>query len=69
MPSRSESLLSGARVVRPPIHLELLLAYGRSQSNVTRLRNGSLNVADDKTTEVAQKMSSISRRRQATRSQ
>lgn len=34
---------------------ELLLAYGRSQSNVTRLRNGSLNLADDKTTEVAQK--------------
>jgi hypothetical protein len=34
---------------------ELLLAYGRSQSNVTRLRNGSLNVANDKTTEVAQK--------------
>ena len=34
---------------------ELLLAYGRSQGNVTRLRNGSLNVADDKTREVAQK--------------
>lgn len=34
---------------------ELLLAYGRSQGNVTRLRNGSLNVADDKTCEVAQK--------------
>ena len=34
---------------------ELLLAYGRSQGNVTRLRNGSLNVADDKTHEVAQK--------------
>ena len=34
---------------------ELLLAYGRSQGNVTRLRNGSLNVADDPETEVAQK--------------
>ena len=34
---------------------EVLLAYGRSQGNVTRLRNGSLNVADDPETEVAQK--------------
>ncbi|MFI6827569.1 DNA methyltransferase [Kribbella sp. NPDC050241] len=34
---------------------DLLLAYGKPQSNVTRLRNGSLSVADDKTTEVAQK--------------
>ena len=34
---------------------ELLLAYGKPQGNVTRLRNGSLSVADDKTTEVAQK--------------
>jgi hypothetical protein len=34
---------------------ELLLAFGRSQGNVTRLRNGSLNVADDPATEVAQK--------------
>jgi hypothetical protein len=34
---------------------DLLLAYGRSQSNVTRLRNGLLNVANDETTEVAQK--------------
>ena len=34
---------------------DLLLAYGRSQGNVTRLRNGSLNVADDQTREVAQK--------------
>jgi SAM-dependent methyltransferase len=34
---------------------ELLLAYGRSQGNITRLRNGSLNVADDKAHEVAQK--------------
>lgn len=34
---------------------DLLAAYGKPQGNVTRLRNGSLNVADDKTTEVAQK--------------
>ena len=34
---------------------ELLAAYGRSASNITRLRNGSLNVAEDPTTEVAQK--------------
>lgn len=34
---------------------ELLLAYGRARGNVTRLRNGSLNVADDPVTEVAQK--------------
>jgi len=34
---------------------ELLAAYGRSSSNITRLRNGSLNVADDPSTEVAQK--------------
>jgi hypothetical protein len=34
---------------------DLLLAYGRSQGNITRLRNGSLNVADDKTREIAQK--------------
>ena len=34
---------------------ELLLAYGRSKGNVTRLRNGSLNVADDPEHEIAQK--------------
>lgn len=34
---------------------DLLLAYGKPQSSVTRLRNGDLNVARDKTTEVAQK--------------
>lgn len=34
---------------------DLLLAYGKPQGNVTRLRNGSLNVAVDQTTEVAQK--------------
>ncbi|MBC6495131.1 DNA methyltransferase [Microbacterium sp. 4-7] len=35
--------------------LDLLLAYGKPQGNVTRLRNGSLNVALDLATEVAQK--------------
>src|SRR3954453_1997528 len=34
---------------------ELLLAYGKPLGNVTRLRNGSLNVADDKKTGIAQK--------------
>ncbi len=34
---------------------DLLLAYGKPQGNVTRLRNGSLNVAVDPATEVAQK--------------
>ncbi|TDW31421.1 DNA methyltransferase [Cryobacterium psychrophilum] len=34
---------------------ELLLGYGRSQSNITRLRNGSLNVAENKTHDVVQK--------------
>jgi hypothetical protein len=34
---------------------DLLAAYGRSQGNITRLRNGQLNVADDKDNEVAQK--------------
>jgi hypothetical protein len=37
------------------IIFDLLLAYGRSQGNVTRLRNGSLNIANDKSCEVAQK--------------
>ncbi|MGP9736119.1 class I SAM-dependent DNA methyltransferase [Brachybacterium sp. AOP42-C2-15] len=34
---------------------ELLLAYGKPKGNVTRLRNGSLNVAADPDREVAQK--------------
>jgi len=34
---------------------DLLLAFGKPQGNVTRLRNGSLNVAIDPSTEVAQK--------------
>lgn len=34
---------------------DMLLAYGKPQGNVTRLRNGSLNIAVDSATEVAQK--------------
>ncbi len=34
---------------------ELLAAYGRSSSNITRLRNSSLNIADDPATEIGQK--------------
>ncbi|MGC3023189.1 DNA methyltransferase [Brevibacterium sp. FAM 24630] len=34
---------------------DLLLAYGKPQSSVTRLRNGDLNVAADPVSEVAQK--------------
>lgn len=34
---------------------ELLAVYGRAQGNITRLRNGQLNVANDKSSEVAQK--------------
>ncbi len=34
---------------------DLLAAYGRAQGNITRLRNGQLNVADNKADDVAQK--------------
>jgi hypothetical protein len=34
---------------------ELLTAYGRSAGNITRLKNGSLNVAEDKERDVVQK--------------
>ena len=34
---------------------DLLLAFGRSKGNITRLRNGSLNIADDPEHEVGQK--------------
>lgn len=34
---------------------DLLTAYGRSSSNITRLRNGQLNISNDNQTEVAQK--------------
>lgn len=34
---------------------DLLSVYGRSASNITRLRSGQLNIADDKENEIAQK--------------
>lgn len=34
---------------------DFLAAYGRSKGNITRLRNGSLNIADDPEHEIAQK--------------
>lgn len=34
---------------------DLLAVYGRSASNITRLRSGQLNIADDKDAEIAQK--------------
>lgn len=34
---------------------ELLAAYGRSKSSITRLRSGNLNIADEPSVEVAQK--------------
>lgn len=34
---------------------DFMLAYGRSKGNITRLRNGSLNIAEDPEHEVAQK--------------
>ncbi|WKT88280.1 hypothetical protein QYR02_12580 [Microbacterium maritypicum] len=47
--------LAGRETYDREFILDLLLAYGKPQGNVTRLRNGSLNVALDPTTEVAQK--------------
>jgi hypothetical protein len=47
--------LGGRDVYDREFIFDLLLAYGKSQGNVTRLRNGQLNVADDLKTEVAQK--------------
>lgn len=47
--------LAGREDYDREIIFDLLLAYGRSKGNVTRLRNGSLNVADDPQREVAQK--------------
>ena len=34
---------------------DLLAAYGRAPANITRLRNGQLNVAEDRVNEIAQK--------------
>lgn len=47
--------LGGRETYDQEFIFELLAAYGRSKGNITRLRNGSLNVADDPDTEVAQK--------------
>lgn len=47
--------LAGREHYDREIIFDLLLAYGRSKGNVTRLRNGSLNVANDPQREVAQK--------------
>ncbi|UCZ63248.1 class I SAM-dependent DNA methyltransferase [Mycolicibacterium phocaicum] len=47
--------LAGRESYNREFIFDLLLAYGKPQGNVTRLRNGSLNVADNPATEVAQK--------------
>lgn len=47
--------LAGRETYDRDFIFDLLLAYGKPQGNVTRLRNGSLNVAVDPSTEVAQK--------------
>jgi len=47
--------LGGREAYEREFIFDLLLAYGKPQGNVTRLRNGSLNVAADKATEVAQR--------------
>lgn len=49
------ALLAGLDSYDREFIFDLLIAYGRSKGNITRLRNGSLNVADDLTSEVAQK--------------
>lgn len=47
--------LGGKETYTRDFIFDLLAAYGRAQGNITRLRNGSLNVAEDPATEVAQK--------------
>ncbi|WP_235736803.1 DNA methyltransferase [Nocardioides alcanivorans] len=47
--------LAGRDIYDREFIFDLLLAYGKPQGNVTRLRNGSLSVAVDPSTEVAQK--------------
>ncbi|CCQ46035.1 putative DNA methyltransferase yeeA [Pseudarthrobacter siccitolerans] len=47
--------LAGRETYDREFIFDLLLAYGKPQSSVTRLRNGDLNVAADPATEVAQK--------------
>lgn len=47
--------LGGRELYDREFIFDLLLAYGKPRGNVTRLRSGSLSVAADKETEVAQK--------------
>ncbi|QPK79643.1 class I SAM-dependent DNA methyltransferase [Corynebacterium lizhenjunii] len=47
--------LAGREAYDKQFIFDLLLAYGRSKSSITRLRTGSLNVAEHPETEVAQK--------------
>ncbi|KAB1504352.1 class I SAM-dependent DNA methyltransferase [Corynebacterium sp. 320] len=47
--------LAGREAYDKQFLFDLLLAYGRSKSSITRLRTGSLNVAEDPENEVAQK--------------
>lgn len=49
------SKLAGRESYDRDLIFDLLLAYGKPQSSVTRLRNGDLNVAADPVSEVAQK--------------
>lgn len=47
--------LAGKASYNKEFIFDLLAAYGRSAGNITRLRNGQLNIANDKDSEVAQK--------------
>lgn len=47
--------LAGRNEYDDELLFELLAAYGRSSSSITRLRNGSINVAEDPSREYAQK--------------
>lgn len=47
--------LAGQETYDREFIFDLLLSFGKPQGNVTRLRNGSLNIAVDPSTEVAQK--------------
>lgn len=49
------SPLGGQGIYNRNFFYDLLLAYGKPKGNVTRLRNGSLNVAADPSREIAQK--------------
>jgi hypothetical protein len=47
--------LAGRETYDREFIFDLLLSFGKPQGNVTRLRNGSMNIAVDPSTEVAQK--------------